>query len=99
MTLIRWNEKLPPGPDNLVLLMQSEAQKLMEGGQAAFSPEVRLRIESRLSWAARVAQDIYYPTNEAEMTRIVKPPEKSWNLSVFCFGVILGVVVSRALIK
>jgi hypothetical protein len=101
LTLVRWNENLPPGPDNLVLLMQSEAQKLMDGGQSAFNAEVRQKIESRLRWAATVAKDIYYPTNNttAMINAQSKPPGGNWNIPIFCLGIIVGVVVSRSLMR
>lgn len=54
LTLTRWDASLPPRPDNLVLMMQNEAQKLCDNGHAAFSEEVQQRIEERLRWA-RVA--------------------------------------------
>lgn len=54
LTLTRWDASRPPAPDNLVLLMHGEAQRLAEKGHSAFRPEVVQRITSRLAWASGV---------------------------------------------
>jgi hypothetical protein len=59
MTLTRWRADHLPTPDNLVLMMQNEAELLAKHGHSAFSPEVVARIESRLRWAQEVCRDSY----------------------------------------
>jgi hypothetical protein len=71
LTLIRWNRDLPPEPDNLVLLMQTEANKLMElGKEKAFSIEMIEKIEERLKWASKVWREMNDLNNIAEMSPI-----------------------------
>eukprot|EP01034_Spumella_vulgaris_P037752 gene37752-46582_t len=52
LALTRWDATKPPTPDNLVMLMQKEADKLHTQGQSAFSPELVQKITARLAWAS-----------------------------------------------
>jgi hypothetical protein len=53
-TLTRWDGAQPCSPHNLVLMLQSEAEKLAEKGHEAFSAQTREFIEKRLAWAKQV---------------------------------------------
>ena len=67
LTLTRWFPEKPPTPYNLVLMMQTEADKLNQHGHAAFSKEVQNRIADRLLWAEAVCQGSWEDRSEENL--------------------------------
>lgn len=65
LTLARWNPAIPPYPHNLVLVMQTEAQKLEATGIAELPREVVQRVEERLKWAETVCADAWSSTSSS----------------------------------
>lgn len=57
LVLSRWDATRPPEVGNLVLLTQTEASRLENEGQGAFSSDVQKKISQRLKWAASVFID------------------------------------------
>jgi len=55
LTLTRWDPAHPPTADNLVLMMQEHAEKLMNSScRELFSEAVVEKIEARLRWARQL---------------------------------------------
>lgn len=99
-TLTRWDANAPCSPYNLILLLQGDAQKLMDHGHAAFPDELVQKINERLAWAKRVCQEDAPPPT---MT-VVKKPSLSQTallsqlLSVaggVCFGIAIAKVINK----
>ncbi|RYH06294.1 hypothetical protein EON65_43035 [archaeon] len=53
-TLTRWHATEPCSTHNLVLMMQTEAEKLHTQGHGVFPAEVVKKIEDRLKWAREI---------------------------------------------
>lgn len=57
LTLTRWDPVLPPVPYNLVLMMQSDAEKLRTQGKSVFPVEIIEKVEERLKWAKNICEN------------------------------------------
>jgi hypothetical protein len=111
LTLTRWHPDLPPTPYNLVLMMQSDADKLATlGKEQAFSQELIEKIEKRLEWAKSVycSEDQFdefimkqisrrhLPASQVNSTGISKMPSVISTNLLLGLGCICGLLVLRS---
>lgn len=114
-TLARWHVERPPTPDNIVLILQKELDKIEKEGISRYPVEVLNRVEKRLEWAKAVtdqemACSLAHPLTQEEQCwfdqwtgQTVDRSANYWSLwTVSCVGIVsfgLGFAVARALRK
>ena len=78
LTLTRWDATKPPTPDNLVLMMQNEADKLATKGKEAFPEDKVQKITARLAWAKQVCEDSWEGVNPKGSSEAVQYKHRSY---------------------
>ncbi len=103
LVLGRWNPEEHPNVGNLVLMTQSEAQKLELNGQGSVDKDIAIEINRRLTWAKSVFEDI--PTIKATMqstshtASVHKEDNRSWVLCASATLTLFGLsTISKLLI-